>query len=248
MIRCLKFLMVAGLAMLLLPATDARAQHAGDVEFAYESGEIVIENGERGRLDARIYFAGTFGVGGPLDRYTDDPGFESHDPIGAGDRIDFEVLLSRFGTFLTVFDPLSNSVLGAHPYPLNVYKGASSVNVTAASGGIGLVGFARGSGMFHEHINFQLSGSAPAGAYGLLMRLKTDAAGIADSEPFWLIFNYDLSPGVFEQGVRAITGIPEPSGLALLGLFGAAGLARYRRRVCSAKAENIQIADALVKR
>ncbi len=217
-------------AISLLGSLPAIAQHEGDVEFAYEGGVIAIENGERGRLDARIFFEGAFGVGGPLDRFTDDPGFESHDPIGPGDRIDYEVLLNRFGTFLVAFDPLSSSVLSSHSYSLNIFKGASSVNVTASSGGTGLVGFAPGSGMFHEHINFQLSGTAPSGAYGVVMKLKTDATGIGDSEPFWLIFNYNLTPEVFGLGVKAITGIPEPSTLlALFGLLGVSALTHRRR-------------------
>jgi len=203
--------------------------HDDDILFSYQNNRIEISSGDVSFLDANRYFEGTFGTTGILNRFTDDPGFESFPNIGGNDQVSFTLLPSRFGTYLTAWDPVSNSILTGHSYSLSI-GGDVFIDVTANSGGSLVIGEAASNGYFHEHAPFQLSNNAPSGAYGLLMTLQTNAVGIESSEPFWIIFNYNLDESVFDQGVVAMIGVPEPgAGLIFLALFTAVGLRRDRR-------------------
>lgn len=212
------------------PGSRLWAQHDDDAMFSYENNRITFQNGGLGFLDANRYFEAEFGTTGILDRYAEEPGFESFpDFIGSNDQITFNLLPSRFGTYLTAWDPISNTILTNHDYSLTIDSDSFSLDVTASSGGSQVLGSAAANGYFHAHPDVLLSANAPQGAYGLLMTLQTDAAGIENSEPFWVIFNYDLDEATFENGVAAMIGVPEPgAGLVWLGLVFAAGLRRRR--------------------
>jgi hypothetical protein len=214
----------------MAPGGPLWAQHDDDVLFSYENNRITFLNGGVSFLDANRFFEAEFGTTGILDRYAGDPGFESFPSfIGSNDQITFNLLPSRFGTYLTAWDPVSNSILTNHAYGLTIDSASFSLDVTASSGGSQLLGSAAANGYFHIHPDVLLSANAPQGAYGLLMTLQTNAAGIENSEPFWVIFNYGLDDPVFDRGIAAMIGVPEPgTGLVWLGLVLAAGLRRQR--------------------
>lgn len=224
-------LRLLAVALSIALASDlAFAQHDhGDIEFTYESGRIAIEFGDEGRV-----FEGDFGdfAGGPDE--TDDPGFGSEVDEGLG---------------VDPGDIIGYKVLG----PLNYHDGsafaatsasmalgnAGGVDITVDAGTLaagGLIGQADSAGDVHTHIDFAINSTAPTGAYGLLLSLTAfDSSmqpkpGIADSEPFYIVFNRGLDEVVFEEAVGAFAAtIPEPASL-MLASIGAAVVCGRRRR------------------
>ncbi len=225
--------LIHGIALTLIAScsTIAFAQHEGDVEFEYHGGRIEIESGELSLLFADRIVEGVFPMGGFFDRFTSDPGFEAHMPIGPGDIIGFSLHAGHHGHFLNFFDPTTNRIENSHPWSINIDWGVGNIDVSAANGGTGLIGQADGGGLFHLHTDFRLSGGTPVGAYGFLMSLNTSAVGIGDSDPFWVVFNFGMAQTDFELATRNFTGIPEPSSLGLIcgGLFGLSSLTRRHR-------------------
>ena len=104
-------------AACLASSPSAFAQHAGDVEFKYDSGQIVLRNGEPGFLDGHRVFEAEFQVGGIFDGFSDEPGFISEIDVGLGigadDVIGYNILSSpSHGQFLHFWDPTLNLGLG----------------------------------------------------------------------------------------------------------------------------------------
>src|SRR5690606_22216740 len=81
------------------------------------------------------------------------------------------------------------------------------------------LGAAGEDGDFHAHVAFHLEpnpfpSSLPAathGAYGVELSLSTSAAGIGDSDPFFMVFNFGLSEGHFAAATAAFAARLAPS-------------------------------------
>lgn len=224
-----KLIRVFALIVMMTYASTASAQHEGDVEFEYHGGNIEVEGGELSLLFANRIFDGAFPVGGFFDRFTSDPGFEAHLPIGPNDIIGFDLHAGHHGHFLNFYDPTANQIVSAHPWSINIDWGVGNLDVSATTGGTGLIGQAESDGVFHVHPNFRLSAGTPIGAYGFLMSLNSSDPGIGDSDPFWLVFNFGMDAEDFELATRSFTGIPEPSSIGLIGA-GLVGLVTVGRR------------------
>ena len=227
-----KFLLMAVYATVLATSVSARAQeHEDDILIHYDNEQIAFANPGTSYLDANYVYKGAFATSGFLNRFTSDPGFESWPTfLNPGDQLGLTTSASRFGTFLTAFDPISGSILNDHDYSIRINTPVDSpLELTAQQGGSRLLGTASSNGYFHFHPEFRLSENAPIGAYGMLLSLDTSAAGIADSEKFWLVLNYGMSKSDFDSAVLQFTGIPEPSSIGILFACGALVMLRRRR-------------------
>lgn len=85
----------------------------------------------------------------------------------------------------------------------------------------------------HSHLITQLldssNGNSPAvGVYLVEGQITTNQAGIADSDPFYMVLNYGADEAVHEAAIHHVEDhmIPEPASMALLGL----GAVAVRRR------------------
>ena len=110
----------------------------------------------------------------------------------------------------------ANIVIGDNPTGTLVVD-ASTVGPVS---GPGAIAQADSEGDVHTHIDFTLEPlGIDAGAYGLLMELTTDAAGIANSKSYYIVFNFGLEEDAFEGAVEAFAAkIPEPTSLTVLGM------------------------------
>lgn len=214
---------------LLSFSTNARAQTFGDndVFLGYDDvsnpSEIQFTGADGFTMNSVPYFTDFFGVPDPFspgDFATDNPGFRDNPSAGlvvsAGDRI-----------FANVLDASSTPLAGGVGY-VNFYNPNTDqlestgrlefVSRSAATPNLIVNGQAVESGDtqrfvqsagpdIHSHILVDLLDDATAlpGAYGVLVELQSDFGpahdGVIDatSEPFWFIWNHQMSNTEFQN-------------------------------------------------
>ncbi len=224
-------------AVLSLCSSNLFAQHAhSDIEFEYDGGKIAIEFGAEGPV---------FEADLPVtnvdfsEQATDDPGFasEAEEGLGvnAGDIIDYNILGPLVFHDGSDFTPVPT---GALIRITDNGVNAGTLDVTSSTSGPvsgpGIIQEADALGDVHIHMDFELLplslDTSDYGAYGILMELTTDEAGIANSDPFYIVFNFGLEEEIFEGAVEAFAGtVPEPTAAMLLAV-GASFFAAARRR------------------
>ena len=216
-------------------ANSAFAQHS-DVEFGFSNGKIDIEFGPEGRV-----FEADFPTSGLFEQNTDDPGWASEASEGLGGWtpgtiIDYNILgpLEYHDGINFVAVPAGVSIL----IDDNPGGGLTVTDSTVGPvSGTGIIGDADALGDVHTHIDFTLQpgqfdelNNPPAGAYALLMELTTDEPGIANSDSFYIVFNYGLDEPAFEEAVADFAAVvPEPTSLAIAGIGAMLVLSRRRR-------------------
>jgi hypothetical protein len=205
---------------LIVPRGAALAQHS-DIEFFYSDGKIQIEFGSEGQV-----FEGEFPTSGLFEQFTTDPGFGSEAAEGLGIQpgniIDYNILGPLRYHDGTDFAPVPT---GAQIEIFDTPTGGLIVNdsIIGPISGSGAIGMADGSGDLHAHVDFELQplslDTPQFGAYGILMELFTDEPGIANSDPFYIVFNFGLDEATFEGAVGDFAhAVPEPSSLVLCAL------------------------------
>ena len=198
-----------------------------DIEFGYMDGKIEVEFGDEGQVFEGAFPTSTDIGEGLVEQFTDDPGFNTNDAEGLsvnpGDRVDFQVLGP-----LAYHNGSSFSAVpgGSHILIEDAALQVLSVNAQTVGpvSSVGPIAVGDGDGDVHAHLDFALQptslGELEFGAYGLQMRLVTDAVGIASSDPYFVVFNFGLDDPVFEGAVEDFASIiPEPTSLAALGFM-----------------------------
>jgi len=250
---------VAAMASAFFSFTMCQAQHS-DVEFGYDNTAsptaFVIEGNEFTFDGIQIFEAGMeeFDPFNPGDFGSDEPGFATNAAEGllvnSGDQIFLRILdasvHSAYGVgFVNYYDPNTDSLEASASRRLMAMQNSASfddlvINGTGFESGDNpvFIDFGDGTGNIHDHVFFDLldDGTAPFGAYGLLVQLESDFAsnGIGstdlESAPFWMIWNHGMAENDFDSmALPKFGAVPEPSSLLLLGSL-AMGTLGFRRR------------------
>lgn len=207
-----------------------------DVEFLFTGGEIEIEFSDPG---FRV-FEGDIDEG-----QTDDPGFNNDEFLGTGDVpaqgsiLAFNVLgplvfwdgdsFEDAGlASLTILDASFNA-LNPDSSDISTITGTTVSDIADFNIPTNYIGTADASGEIHQHIDFILT-DGDIGAYGIMMSLTTDEAGIDDSAMFGLFFNNGLGEEAFEEGVDAFNAQVVPVPAAAWLFMSAIGLVAARSR------------------
>ena len=220
-----------------------------DVEFGYVGEQIDVKLSSEGIL----VFEGEFPQEGLECQFTTEPGFASEVEeglgIGPNETVVYNVLSgllfwdglnlvpAAVGTHLRVNHLVpqvpDTIIVGNGPDQLGVISNvaAETRNLLGISDAIG--------GDLHQDLHQDLRwflepnclmNSVPAtGAYGVVLSLSTSAEGIANSQPFAMMFNFGLSEGSFEAGVDEVASlVPEPTSVCVWVFWGIVGLMSCR--------------------
>jgi hypothetical protein len=226
-------------ACVLVAGMSVGAQHS-DIEPAVENGRIVTN----GRV-----FGYDFGeiVGDPY--FSTDPGFSAGmGALPAGSQLRFNIVdgtsLGLSGN-LRYWNGVGDVSFGAMPSgeTLRLALGAQSRTASAATGEVAgfSLGTVGGSGSLHVHLNSFLQGAdgnadpsdgfPPAeGIYLVGLELVSSDAGLADSLPFFVVYNNGLSEAAHDRALEYVSGVPEPSVTWVIGSLAMLRLLRRRRR------------------
>jgi len=201
-------------------AANAQIGHS-DIRFSYSAGQIVVDTAA-----ARGVGVGEFPVDGFFQQFESNPGFASENDVGFGinptDAIVYNVLddlLFWNGSDFVVPDPATQiRIENNAAAPDTLVSSSSGPQPGDFSSPKNAISQADGNGDFHAHVDFFLEpNGAPdpppeLGAYGLKLSLSTDEIGIADSDPFFIIFNFGLDLGStgFEEAVNRFAELLAP--------------------------------------
>jgi len=188
-----RHLIVVG-AALLAGASQASAQHAGDI-FVESAGGRIISGliSERTIVHDHRAFAAEFGE--VFRNFTDEPGFDSRaDEFQPGTNIGFNVLdavrLWNGNNFATR-SPVTFTISFAN---LEIETGTGFVE------GFGLP--VAPNGEWHRHLNYVINEPAPAGIYLLALELWSDDPALGNSEPFFIVFNQETDELIHEEAIE----------------------------------------------
>ena len=199
--------------------SEVAAQTAhSDIVFSYSAGHVVIDPGATPGVAT-----GEFPVDGFFSQFESNPGFASENDVGfvinPGDIIAYSVLDDlHFWNGSNFASPTANTQIRIEN------NGSADTIVHGASGTLqggfapldNGIGQADGIGDFHSHVDFFLEpndGSPPPafGVYGLKLSLSTSFIDVADSEPFFIAFNFGLDSQGFTDAVQQYASLLAPS-------------------------------------
>lgn len=248
-------------AVCLLIQGVCHGQHAGDVEFGYDVPAaptgFVFDSSDF-TSDGLRYFESEFEELDPFtpgDFSADEPGFTTNLGEGLrvnqGDQVWLNALdassLSSFGQgYVNYYNPVADTLTAAGRLGIIDNSGATA-NLVLNGAGIesGLsnqfIGLGDSVGDVHDHVIVDLldDGSAPLGAYGVLVQLQSDfspadATMDLSSDPFWIVFNHGMSDSDFDTRALpsfGVSAVPEPGSFLVLGVAAVVGSSVRRRRV-----------------
>lgn len=208
--------------------TSAMA-HEGDVGLTISGGRLVSgivddSGGSEVVIPGQRVFAGEFGLLAP--GYSDEPGFFAASGEFLPDsRIGFNVLKAVRVWNGTDFTDLSTSRITLE-YAGGAFSVASPVSDVFTAGFSFPVG---PDGGFDEHLDMYLNPDV-VGIYLLELGLWTTQAGVAGSEPIWMVLNNGADEEQHEAAIEWTEANLVPTPAALTVLFAGAGLMSRRRR------------------
>jgi hypothetical protein len=172
-------------------STPLFAQHDhGDIVIGLVDDQIVT--GALDDLGEPIFgervFVGEFGDF--LPGWTDGPGFDSEEGTWMpGTEIGFDIQAA-----LRAWDEENENFSPIPAERLSVSKGGDSITTPLADAVVpGFVfGSANGSGIIHEHLGYELLAPVGDGVYLLELTLWSTSPDIAESLPFWIVFNNNM--------------------------------------------------------
>lgn len=182
---------VAAAVLAAMCPGQALAQHV-DVQVAVENGRLVT-----GRVDFtqpgnaidpswRVFEAAF----GEFAGFTDDPGFNASSGSGLpqGTLLGFDILDAA-----RKWSPANQNFETIPAETILVTFGGSSNATSPPECNGSTPGFwfasASASGTIHSHVGYFLNMPQSDGVYLLKLRLRTNNAGIAPSDPFWVVFS-----------------------------------------------------------
>ena len=197
-----------------------------DVHVTFDGGVITtggIDVDDLSITPGQRVFEGELGAFPAPPGFGDEPGFFA-DSLPAGASVGFDVIDGLRKWNGSDFGDLAAETL-------TLAKGLSSMAAPNAAGGFApgfVIATADGSGGFDDHPEYALAPGASAGIYLLTLSLWTDAPGIGDSAPIWIVFNNGLDEADHEAAAAWVEAnlVPAPG----LGVLACAGLATLRRR------------------
>lgn len=213
----------------LVFAASPRPTHAqfghSDVDFGIDASRLVT--------DKNVYEANfpTFGI---TKQFSSNPGFAAETDglgtIGGAHEVFYHVLDD-----LTLWDGAGFVELGpeTHIRIENNPPGSTATTVNSESGeqlgsvapAINRIGVGSETGEVHSHVNYfleQTEDTPPQGAYGLKLSIGIEPDSIADSDPFYIVFNYGLEPSLFDQSLEVFAELLHPS--SVVGDFDDSGV------------------------
>lgn len=237
--------------LLALRATSAFA-HFDAVPYVADD-QIVTgghDDGTNEDLPVARVFGYDFGEDPNDPFFAQDPGFNAATGSGlpVGQSLSFNILGS-----LGYWDGTGAVAFTAPASSESVRLNFGATNRTIDGSSAAQSGFSLGTigagGTLHKHLNAFLQGSdgnavpagagawgagdgveAAAGVYLIELQLTVNgASGIADSLPFWIVYNNGLDEELHDEAIDWVQAnlVPEPASMALLSL---GGLLLWRRR------------------
>jgi hypothetical protein len=199
-----------GFASLLAAGTASAQLHDGDIVIGLIDDQIVTGvPGDGGVPDfgERVF---TTEFSGFLPNWTDSPGFDSAaDTFAPGTQVGFDIQAA-----LRKWDEVNGDFFTIPDERLTITKGGSSVTtplVDQVEPGY-VFGSANSSGKLHEHVGYELLSPTTDGIYLLQLTLWSPDVAIAESAPFWILFNKNRDQQMVEdagQWVRDnLLGVP----------------------------------------
>jgi len=170
--------------------------HQGDVILRVQNQIITTGAGVGTSFNQIRVFSTDLGVSFP--HFNDAPGFDcepSTFPVGS--RVGFRIQDSLRRWDGMDFDEIP-------PEQMELRFGTSLVRLTPTQPHIveGFTLTVGANGQWHRHLGFTLLAPASAGVYLLQMTLFSNASEIAESQPFWIVFN-DSAPAADAEAAQA---------------------------------------------
>lgn len=217
--------------LILLAAAGAAAAHVGDVGVAVDGGSLVTGKvvdlgfGDEVAIGERVF-------GGDLNfapGVGDEPGFfVKAGTLPGGSTLGFNILAA-----LRKWNPVTGSgnLIAAQTMTLESPSGLDLATTPAVDSFVAGWSFTLpNSGDFDDHPIFYVNDRAEDAIYILQLELFTNAAGVGNSLPLWLVINDGLDEGEHDRAIEWTEEnlAPTPGTLALPGA--AAVFGRRRRR------------------
>lgn len=220
------FFGVALCSLIGFATSAAHGQHM-DVYVNFEGGVITtggVDVDDLSITPGQRVFEGELGEFPAPPGFGDEPGFYA-DALTPGTAIGFDIVDGLRTWNGSDFDTLASETM-------TLSKGVDFVVAPNSAGGFASgfeIAAADGSGGFDDHPEYELAPGANAGIFLLTLTLWTDAPGIGDSAPIWIVFNNGLDEADHEAAVAWVEAnlVPAPGAAALMF---AAGPALLRRR------------------